>query len=536
MIASGDDALRAANSARASLVHHLTTSYTGRLTIAFVVVSFSCAAIISVESNVPFLDGLYIAVSAVTCTGLVSISVLRLHTPSFVIMAFMMLFCNQMCITSVYPLIGRCWSFHVLLGKMQPSHKKERALKTYAAVKAALLVMVSYILTHVLLGIVLLTGALQMQPNDATLSQRNISRESVASFLSLSGFTQGGFAMTANSVQYLKNNPLAYLLLSFIILAGSELAPVLVLVHIYFLRFLCVSCCGLDPRHLDHLLERGEDFSPFFFPLGKALYLSAAALAIIAAQYVFFLISTVGRDDSLQLYGSGFTLVGLGYFQCVATRFAGFQIINLRHISQGMLVVYAMAMYIVPATALSLGRRSASKARTTHLGLHLRSDDIPPPPPPSISSGHNTQHPPHPAVDSSFLFLPAIYAKARRWGELQLHLDNNHGNWLMLCFFVLSFTEDAHCASQRAPCTYNLYYNLFEVVSAYTNAGVSVGLPGEAYSYSGNFSSAGKVVIIFLMLLGKHRGFPPTNSICMDMSLALFLQTEAALSGDSTSL
>ena len=82
---------------------------------------------------------------------------------------------------------------------------------------------------------------------------------------------------------------------------------------------------------------------------------------------------------------------------------------------------------------------------------------------------------------------------------------------------MLSFTEDASCSSRLAPCSYNLFYNAFEVVSAYSNAGVSVGLPGEAYSYSGGFTDAGKVIIMFLMLLGKHRGFPSSTALCMDV-------------------
>ena len=106
---------------------------------------------------------------------------------------------------------------------------------------------------------------------------------------------------------------------------------------------------------------------------------------------------------------------------------------------------------------------------------------------------------------------------AARWVELQLELDASHVNWILLCFFILAFTEDARCASQSSPCSFNLFYNAFEVVSAYSNAGVSVGLPDQSYSYSGGFSDAGKVCMMFLMMLGKHRGFPPSDKLCMDV-------------------
>ena len=49
---------------------------------------------------------------------------------------------------------------------------------------------------------------------------------------------------------------------------------------------------------------------------------------------------------------------------------------------------------------------------------------------------------------------------------------------------------------------------MFEVVSAYGCVGISVGLPDQAYSFSGGLRRASKFILIIVMLRGRHRGLP----------------------------
>ena len=49
---------------------------------------------------------------------------------------------------------------------------------------------------------------------------------------------------------------------------------------------------------------------------------------------------------------------------------------------------------------------------------------------------------------------------------------------------------------------------IFEVVSAYGTVGISVGLPTQAYSFSGAWHGASKLVLCLVMLRGRHRGLP----------------------------
>jgi Trk-type K+ transport system membrane component len=49
---------------------------------------------------------------------------------------------------------------------------------------------------------------------------------------------------------------------------------------------------------------------------------------------------------------------------------------------------------------------------------------------------------------------------------------------------------------------------IFEVVSGYGCVGISTGLPNEAYSFSGGWHKASKLILCAVMLRGRHRGLP----------------------------
>ena len=68
----------------------------------------------------------------------------------------------------------------------------------------------------------------------------------------------------------------------------------------------------------------------------------------------------------------------------------------------------------------------------------------------------------------------------------------------------------------KHPATINLWYIIFEVVSAYGNVGLSLSVPEQSRSLSGNFGFIGKLAIILIMLLGKHRGLPKERDAVID--------------------
>lgn len=78
--------------------------------------------------------------------------------------------------------------------------------------------------------------------------------------------------------------------------------------------------------------------------------------------------------------------------------------------------------------------------------------------------------------------------------------------WMALALFVITLIETKHTIMD--PSTFSAFSILFEVVSAYTNIGLSIGLPNAAYSLSGGFYTGSKMVLVLVMLRGRHRGLP----------------------------
>lgn len=78
--------------------------------------------------------------------------------------------------------------------------------------------------------------------------------------------------------------------------------------------------------------------------------------------------------------------------------------------------------------------------------------------------------------------------------------------WLVLPLLIIMIIETDHYLEQ--PIHYAVFNILMEVVSAYGNVGLSVGVPDNSYSFSGGWHTGSKFVLCLVMLRGRHRGLP----------------------------
>lgn len=78
--------------------------------------------------------------------------------------------------------------------------------------------------------------------------------------------------------------------------------------------------------------------------------------------------------------------------------------------------------------------------------------------------------------------------------------------WLVLAVLVIATIETSHFLED--PVTFSVFNIIFEVVSAYGTVGISVGIPTDAYSFSGAWYTGSKLVLCLVMLRGRHRGLP----------------------------
>ncbi|KAK4152101.1 cation transport protein-domain-containing protein [Chaetomidium leptoderma] len=78
--------------------------------------------------------------------------------------------------------------------------------------------------------------------------------------------------------------------------------------------------------------------------------------------------------------------------------------------------------------------------------------------------------------------------------------------WIALALFLITIIETSH--SLEDPAVYSIFNILFEIVSAYANNGVTTGLPNASYSFSGGWHAGSKLLLVLVMLRGRHRDLP----------------------------
>ena len=177
-----------------------------------------------------------------------------------------------------------------------------------------------------------------------------------------------------------------------------------------------------------------------------------------------------------------------GLFQAVSTRTSGTAIVNLSLLHPAIQVSYLIMMYIsVFPIAISVRRTNVYEEKS--LGIY--------------GSRHDEEE------DNN----EPSYVGAHLRRQLSFDL------WfIFLGLFIISIAEGGQLQSDPGV---SLFACLFEIVSAYGTVGLSLGYPTNDMSLSAEFSVVSKLVIIAMMLRGRHRGLP------YDLDRAVLLPSES---------
>lgn len=397
----------------------------------------------------------------------------------------------------------------------------------------------------------------------------------------------------SDNIMGLANNPCAYVLISFLILLGNTGIPValrFVLVRMlqweeYRFRRWNASSNPPTPQQLtesiqyrqtlQYILDNPRRHTTHLFSTNETILLGRAVVGLILIQYVFYLGCTLNRPRALE-HNSVFELAGIGYFQTLSTRAAGFTIVDLRTLNPGLIVVYACMMYVaatpfvsalhqttitnsamfkridledeewINKTAGGVGKLIKQPLKLLKNPLHLLQP---------LSFQDPNKQPSHreiSTVEENPLQaeLPSSPSKRHRRDAneappVSLILASSdvtatgdvapsepqkptfakkfllrHSFFILTCVILLAFSEDKILSHERYQC--NVWYIMFEVIAAYGGPGLSMGVPGKWYSLSGEFTKFGKCVIIFLMFLGIHRGLPNKNDEVVDFKFVQY--------------
>lgn len=184
------------------------------------------------------------------------------------------------------------------------------------------------------------------------------------------------------------------------------------------------------------------------------------------------------------------TRIAAGLFQSVAVRAAGFSIVPMNALAPAVKVLYIVMMYIsVYPIAMSVRATNVYEERS--LGV--------------FDDGDSDEEDEEEAEASGTKGAHAV-AKYVGWhARRQLAFDMW---WIALALWLVCIIERHNINRQDNSEWFNVFNIIFEIVSAYGTVGLSLGTANDNYSLSGELRTLSKLVIIVVMIRGRHRGLP----------------------------
>lgn len=98
------------------------------------------------------------------------------------------------------------------------------------------------------------------------------------------------------------------------------------------------------------------------------------------------------------------------------------------------------------------------------------------------------------------------FARARFVYEQLRSQFNNDMWWLCLAILLITVTESSNY--KASPLAFSTFNIIFEVISAYSCVGETMGFPGKSHAFSGEWHTFSKLLLIAVSVRGKIRSLP----------------------------
>jgi len=367
------------------------------------------------------------------------------------------------------PTIGRNSNFVDLTEEQ----REELGGIEYRALKMLACILSFYFVGFHLLGMVIFTPWIIHTPTYTRVVEAvNVRPAWWGIFTSASLFNDLGFTLTPNSMVSFQKAVLPLVLGTFLIIIGNTGFPCM-------LRFIIWLCSKCIPRasgkweELKFLLDHPRRCFTLLFPSKANWWLFWVLIGLNGIDLVFFIILDL-NDPTVTDLPPGFRFLA-GLFQAAATRTAGFAVVNIADLHPAIQVSYMVMMYI-SIFPIAMSMRQTNVYEEKSLGVWADADEG------ENDSGSYLSH------------------HLRR----QLSFDL----WFVfLGFFLIAIIEGSRLEN-TSEYNFNLFAVLFEIVSAYGTVGLSLGFPNTNASFSAQFRTLSKLIIIAMQIRGRHRGLP----------------------------
>ncbi|OWZ63019.1 hypothetical protein AYX15_04941 [Cryptococcus neoformans] len=304
-------------------------------------------------------------------------------------------------------------------------------------------------------------------------------------FLSASAYTGCGMLLTDEGLVPFQACYLVIYVLIVALLVGNHALPIM-------LRFIIwigtkITRNGVKHESLHFLLDHPRRCFLYLFPSHQTWYLLFILLAFTVVELFSFLVLNIGLPivDSL----GGWERFSDGLLQSLSVRASGFAIVTISDMAPSVLFLYIILMYVA-IYPIAMSVRSTNVYEERALGVYEHDD-------PDTSGEDEPQFKGH----SREVFSKYLMWHMRR----QLAFDV----WpLALAVLTISMLERGKLLDPEKSSWFTIFRIIFECTSGYGTIGLTLGTPNNNYAFSGEFSTASKLVMIIIMLRGRHRGLP----------------------------
>ncbi|KAI1340593.1 potassium transport protein TRK1/TRK2 [Xylariaceae sp. FL0016] len=343
----------------------------------------------------------------------------------------------------------------------------------YRSLKTLALVLIVYFWGYTLFGIIcLVPWILHDNPTYGSIVEEDgINRVWWGFWTANSAFMDLGFTLTPDSMNSFNTAIFPLLIMSFLIILGNTGFPIVLRFMIWLASLFAPKGSGLW-EELKFLLDHPRRCFTLLFPSNATWWLFFILVVLNGIDLILFIILDLGKGVVAELPLNIRFLDG--WFQATSTRTAGFSCLNLSDVHPAVQTSYMIMMYIsVFPVAISIRRTNVYEEKS--LGVYNQASEF----------------------DDNQTGMSYVGTHLRR----QLSFDLWY---IFIGFFILTITEGPRITSQD----FSMFAVLFEVVSAYGTVGLSLGFTGVNASLCSQFTVIGKLVIIAMMIRGRHRGLP----------------------------
>lgn len=378
------------------------------------------------------------------------------------------------------PTVGRNSTF-VGLTREQ---KDELGGVEHRALRLLLMIIVGYFLGLLIIAMIMFVPWTYARTHyKDIIESEHLSPGWHSAFLATSSFCNLGMSLSGDSLTIFQRTAYIPLLVSFFIMFGNTAVPVGLRLVIWIM-FKLTPPFGRMHETLAFLLDHPRRCFMLLFPSGTTMLLFVVLCLFNVFDLILFVIFDLGRS-ALTSIPMNYRVM-CGFVQSVCTRIAGFSILPLPELHIAVRFSYILLMYVsVYPLAISIRKTNVYEEQT--LGIYGDEEDF--------------------NEDERSVLESAKSGGIAPSSPLLSHMQRqlSHDLWyLVLGLFLVIICEAGKIERSEIP----FFDVLFEVVSAYGTVGMSMGFPTTSASLSSQFSTVGKLVIMALMIRGRHRGLP----------------------------